>query len=324
MKLIEVVEHFLLDVNNRLADLTLKSYKQRLKLLVHFLADLCNIAELEQVTVLHLRQCVQHLSNNPIEEKHRVYVGNDGVVSISTVRSYIRVWKAFFNWCYQEELIDNNPVKRLKQPKEIKKIIPAFTQEHIEKMLSVCDTQDDEGFRNYVILLLLLDTGMRISELAQLSVADVNFQSCYIKVFGKGRKEREIGIYPEMSKLLWKYVHKYRKPKDPNETILFIGRKGALSAIGIHDVIKRIQKLSGLTDIKLSAHVFRHTFAKMYLDSGGEIFKLSREMGHSSIQVTKIYLEDFGSSEARREHNVHSPLMGIEFKKQRKVRRKTE
>jgi len=135
-------------------------------------------------------------------------------------------------------------------------------------MLSACDTSHNLGFRDYVILLLLLDTGMRVNELASLRVEDVNLQSCYVKVFGKGWKEREIGIYPEMAKLLWKHIQKYRKPANPEEKTLFIGLKGPLSKHGIQSIIKRIQIHLGLTDIKFSAHVFRHTFVEMYLERG--------------------------------------------------------
>ena len=91
-------------------------------------------------------------------------------------------------------------------------------------MLATCDTSTPVGFRNYVLLLVLLDTGMRASELCGLQVTDIHDR--YLKVLGKGRKEREIGLHPEVAKLVWKYIHKYRKPSDSNETTLFIGRRG--------------------------------------------------------------------------------------------------
>ncbi len=314
-----VLTHYLMDVDNRLDDKTLGSYTQRLDVLVHLLCDLCQIDELEAVTVQHLRQCVQHLLTTPVEVK----CGGplvDGRLSVSTVRGYIRVWKAFFNWCYQEELIDTSPVARLKPPKAPKKVTPAFSAGDIDKMLDVCDISTPTGFRDYVILLLLLDTGMRIGELAFLTVDDVDFQGCCVKVFGKGRREREIGMHPEMSKLLWKYVQKYRNPSASDERGLFLGRKGALGSHGIHNIVKRIQARSGLVDLEFHAHVFRHTFAKMYLKRGGDLFKLSREMGHSDVRITKIYLEDFGSEEAREDHNVRSPLAFVHLKGKRKKR----
>ncbi len=308
-----VIQHFLMDVDNRLSDHSLVSYTHRLGVLARLLHDVCCVEDLEVVTVQHLRLCVQYLLNEPIIGKSYRPL-EDGKLSVSTVRGYIRVWKAFFNWCYQEELIDSSPVARLKPPKASKHITPAFTTEHIEKMIASCDTSTDFGFRNYVVLLLLLDTGMRISEIATLKVEDVNFQSSCVKVFGKGRREREIGIYPEMAKLLWKYIQKYRKSSNPDEHALFIGHKGPIGVHGVNYIIKGIKSKSGLEDIEFHAHVFRHTFAKMYLERGGEVFKLSREMGHSDVRITKIYLEDFGSTEARRDHNSYSPLAGINLK----------
>src|SRR6266487_4411986 len=311
MKLDETLKHYLIDVDNNLGDLTLLSYTQRLSVLLQLLATVCtdqkgnsvSITDLEQVTTLHLRQCVQYLLTTSIElESHRGRKPEYGeTLAPSTVKAYIRVWKTFFSWCFEEELVDTNPAVRLKHPKAPKRIRPAFIADHIEKMLAVCDT------------------GTRIAEISSLKVSNVYDK--YIKVEGKGRKEREIGIYPEMSKLLWKYIHKYRTPADSTEMSLFIGRGKPLRASGINYIIKRIQKACGLEDIKFSAHVFRHTFAKMYLKRGGDLFKLSRQLGHSDINTTKIYLEDFNSSDAREEHDTFSPLADINLKKRSRSKR---
>lgn len=329
MKIDDVIYHYLMDCQNKgRTEDTLISYKQRLAAFADLLAKMCGVTEIERVSVLHLRQFVQCLMGNDVQlGSGQVYPGycfEGSVLELSTVRAYVRVIKSFFNWCYQEELIDINPASRLVAPRPPKKIRPTFKPEHIEKMLAACDLSTDLGFRDYVMLLLLLDTGMRLGEISILRVADVH--DTYVKVFGKGRKEREIGIHPEMSKLLWKYIHKYRRPKNPDEAALFLScgdkRNGqALSYEGVQEAIRRIQETSGLRDIKFSAHVFRHTFAKMYMEQGGEIFKLSREMGHSDVQVTKIYLENFGSTEARKQHAAFSPISLIQLKKSTRSRK---
>jgi integrase/recombinase XerD len=95
-----------------------------------------------------------------------------------------------------EDLLATNTSARLAQPKAPAFLIHTFTLEHLEAMLSVCDQATRLGFRNYVLLLMLLDTGMRISELCGLRVADVHDR--YVRVLGKGRKEREIGLHPEV------------------------------------------------------------------------------------------------------------------------------
>jgi integrase/recombinase XerD len=161
---------------------------------------------------------------------------------------------------------------------------------------------------------------MRLCEISTLKVNDLH--DTYIKVFGKGRKEREIGVHPTVSKLLWKYIHKFRSPLDETEQALFLGSGRSsgrpLGYGGVKQVLEKVKRISGVSDVRLSAHTFRHTFAKMYLNEGGEIFKLSREMGHSSSQVTKIYLEDYNSSEARKEHNSFSPINRLKINKQAK------
>ncbi len=318
MRIDETVQQYLLDAEVKAySKHTISSYKQKLGVVVRLLDEICNVTILDLVTVLHLRQVVQHLLTQPLGV--RVQMPDNGVLSVASVRAYVRVIKSFFNWCYQEELIDRSPVSRLASPKPTKRIKPTLKPEHIEKMLASFDRSTDYGFRDYVIFLLLLDTGMRLSEISQLKLSDI--QGSYVKVFGKGRREREIGLHPEVGKMIWKYVHKYRHADD-DETHLFMGHRGRLEHSGIHEIVKRAQSRAGLQDIKISPHVFRHTFAKMYMERGGDLFKLSREMGHSDIQITKIYLEDFNSTDARKDHTSFSPIESINLKKMFKKRKK--
>lgn len=256
-----VVNHFLMDARARdRSDLTLVTYTQRLAVLARLLLDLFQITDIEQVRIIHLRSCVQHLLDHGSGSVQGRRIAGE-FMDANSVRAYVSVWKAFFNWCYQEELIETNVVARLRAPQSVKKVLPAFTVDHVDKMLSSCDTSTNLGYRDYVILLLFLDTGMRVSELAGLNVENVHEQ--FVKVFGKGRKEREIGIRPEISKLLWKYIHKYRNPSNPDEKALFISRRGIrFGGAGIKQFIKSVKQKTGIEDVRVSPHTFRHTFAK--------------------------------------------------------------
>lgn len=180
------------------------------------------IDDLEQVTVTHLRQCIQLLSSEPVPtgRSYRRPL-NGATLAVSSIRGFIREWKMFFSWCEQEESIEKSPAARIALPKPEKRLTATFTEDHLKMMLDSCDTSTDVGFRDYVILLLTLDTGMRLSELASLKISDIH--DTYVKVYGKGRKEREIGIHPQVSKLIWKYISKYRHPLDENEQALFMG-----------------------------------------------------------------------------------------------------
>jgi integrase/recombinase XerD len=186
--------------------------------------------------------------------------------------------------------------------------------------LFINDLSTPVGFRDYVIIVLMLDTGIRRSEVVTLCIGDV--YETYISVFGKGRKERQVGIHPKTGNLLWKYIHKFRHPANPDETALFItGGKGCsglpFGRGGMHGLIKRLKAKTGIDDVRLSAHTFRHTFAVMYLDEGGDLFSLSREMGHRSIKTTERYLKSFTSKNARAHHNDHSPINRINLRIQR-------
>jgi integrase/recombinase XerD len=281
------------------------------------------VSELERVQISHLRQFVQHLLTSKAYAHHPGRPTQDQAPSTLAVRGYVRAIKVLFHWCVDEELLTVDPSARLAQPKAPAFLIHTFTPAHFEVLLAVCDQKTKLGFRNYVLLLVLLDTGMRISELCGLRLSDVHDH--FVRVLGKGRKEREIGLHPEVGRLLWKYINRYRKPLNPEEVNVFLGRDGtALQVSGAQEVLKDIKRKSGLEDVRVSAHTFRHTFARMYLERGGEVFKLSREMGHSTVQVTETYLKEFLSTVARREHTDFSPTGQLNLHLKKKRRRSQE
>ena len=317
------VAHYLMMLEmRRYSSHTLVRYRYCLATLVKLLDSLCQVTELEQVTVAHLRQCVQHVMTTPIvPRKSRRPPENGKMLAASSVCSFIRIWKAFFNWCFKEELIEKNPALRLEFPKVPKKVRPAFSDEQVQMIIDSLDLSTEQGFRDYIILLLLTDTGLRRSEVTGLRVEDV--QVDYIRVLlGKGRKERRVGISPDLSMLLWKYIHKYRHPRNPDELSLFLATGqnnvgGPFGRGGMGSLMDRLKKLTGIDDVRLSAHTFRHTFSKMYLQEGGDLFSLSRELGHSDIKTTQRYLEDFTSENARKRHNEFSPLNRLKVRTRR-------
>ena len=170
-------------------------------------------------------------------------------------------------------------------------------------MLDACDLSSPIGFRDYALLLILMDTGARFSELSNLRLSNVHEH--YITVFGKGKKEREIGLSPTAEQVLWRYVHQFRSmlAKSEHAGHVFIGRAGKpLLRSGVYQALERIGELAGINGVRLSPHTFRHTFAVSWLANGGDVFKLSRVLGHTEMQTTQIYLKDFQSREARTQH----------------------
>lgn len=319
MLLREVLTQYLLDCEVRgQSAQTVLWYRRRLSFFVTAMEE-AGIHELNQVQIGHLRQFVQRLLSAKANERHPTKPTQEQGLSLQTVRGYVRAMKAFFHWCSEEELLEVNPALRLVQPKAPAFLVTTFTMHHLRAMLAACDQSEPLGFRNYVLLLLLLDTGMRVSEVCGLRVADVHDR--YLRVMGKGRKEREVGMHPEVGKLLWKYIHKYRAPLQPKDERVFIGRKGKpLEMSGVEEIFKQLQQRCGLEGVRVSPHTFRHTFAKMYMEQGGEVFKLSREMGHSTVQVTESYLKDFRSTQARQDHTVFSPIGKLDLPRTKRSR----
>lgn len=108
-------------------------------------------------------------------------------------------------------------------------------------------------------------------------------------------------------------MNKYR-PVVPGVDAVFQGRGGLpLQVEDVASLLRRVKKASGIEGVRVSAHTFRHTFAKFYLKRGGELFNLSREMGHSTVQVTEIYLKDYRSVEARKKHSKYSPIEAVKL-----------
>src|SRR5215469_11955915 len=147
---------------------------------------------LEDITPMLLRGYVAHVQElqlPPKQEEERLY-------QTSTVINYTKTVRAFFHWCEQEGLLGDkaNPANRLPKLKAEEYLIPTFTPEHLQAMLDVCDVTESLGYRNYTMLLVLMDTGIRVSELVGLKLEDVHED--YLTVFGKGSKQRQVGIGP--------------------------------------------------------------------------------------------------------------------------------
>ena len=134
----------------------------------------------------------------------------DNELSAISVNSYLRAIRAAFNRWVAEGFIHDTPFEKVKVPKAPKKVIPTFSQEQISALLNVIDTSTAVGFRDHLLILLYLDTGCRLSEITNLRISDVNIREGYLRVLGKGHKERVVPIGITTGKLLWKYLQLYR------------------------------------------------------------------------------------------------------------------
>ncbi len=204
--------------------------------------------------ILHLQQ-KRCFSNHPFSKAQR------RGLSGHTINTYMRSVRAFWSWLVEEEIIVSNPFSKLKIPKPPRKVIATFSQYQIESLLSIMNNSP-EGYRDMVIILTLLDTGLRVNELINLKMDNVWLEEGLIKVLGKGNKERFVPIGRQIRKLLWRYITQYRpEPARPNLDNLFLTRDGrALTKNRVDSLMKRYGDEAGLTGVRCSPHTLRHTF----------------------------------------------------------------
>lgn len=200
--------------------------------------------------------------------------------------------RSFFKYCLQEQITQTDPTALLEAPK-LKRALPdVLTYEEIEKIIAGNDLSKPEGGRNKAMLETLYSCGLRVSELVELKLSCLYLDVGFIRVIGKGNKERLVPIGSDAIK----YIRIYRDDirvhiavKKGNEDILFLNRRGAkLTRVMVFLVIKELAKKAGITK-NISPHTFRHSFATHLVEGGADLRAVQEMLGHESITTTEIY-----------------------------------
>ncbi len=239
-----------------------------------------------------------------------------GSLSPVTIQDHARDIKTFWSWLFQNGYIEKNVLAKFSLPKVPETIIKTLTLEQIKSFLNAIDKLTSVGTRNYCITVLLIDTGMRISEVAAIPLADLDLSKCLVKITGKGRKERIVSIHLSVRKELLKYMQHHRNNLCKLDSpYLFPASDGNhISIKSIQQAIGRIGQKVRPSGIKYHAHLFRHTFATMFLANGGDVMVLKDILGHKSILTTQKYIHLL-PEDLQRQHWRYSPI-GDLFNKQ--------
>lgn len=208
-------------------------------------------------------------------------------------------------------------------PETPRKIIPTFSTDQIQRLMGALDPRTPNGFRDYAIILVFIDTGIRLSELVNLRLEDIDFgQSCFL-VKGKGNKERVVPFESQVRRALWRYLSAVRPDPDSSQVCqFFLSRQGfPLRPRAVQSMISRLGRRANVSGVRCSPHTFRHTFARQYLLNGGDIFSLQRILGHTSLEAVKLYV-NLTSLDVSRQHRKFSPVdtMGLSAKRSKKRR----
>jgi len=237
-----------------------------------------------------------------------------------TIQSKARALKAFSSWLCAEGYTTGNLLAGLKLPKVPIKMIEPLTPVEIEQLVSVQNPLTAIGSRNTAILVTLLDTGLRCSELSGLRLEDAHIQDGYLKVNGKGNKERFVPIGALGQKVLWRYVFHFRpEPVSEQDDYLFLTLDGGhLRPDAIKLLLSRWGKRAGVP--RLHAHLCRHTYATAFLTHGcGDVFRLKQILGHNSLEMVNRYVH-YASAQSMIQGAIGSPVDRLGIKKLRRYK----
>lgn len=199
--------------------------------------------------------------------------------------------KSFYGFMEIEGRLRDNPAETIESPKISRHIPTVLSVEEIDRIISSVDLSSPEGHRNRAILEVLYSCGLRVSELVSLRISDLFFDESFIRVIGKGNKQRLIPMGEPAIRAVTLYISQTRRTLayGKNEDILFLNRRGEkMTRQMVFLIIKRQCKAAGITK-EISPHTFRHSFATHLVENGADLRAVQQMLGHESILTTEIY-----------------------------------
>jgi len=312
LELEQLIRHF--EVYNRSegrSPYTVVWYSEALNGFLHWLTSENRPTTLKEIGKDQVRAFVLHLYEKKVRGKP---------LSKNTVANRVRAIRGFFSWLAAEGYTEEHVLAGLKPPRVAKTIVEPLTPQEVEKLFGNVNQNTALGARNAAILALFLDTGLRLSEVANLKEYDVHLEQRYVKVLGKGSKERIVPLGIDCQKMLLNYCY-YFRPAVAHQGVeeFFLSLEGyPITGKAIRSLIKRLSKSAGVP--RLHAHLFRHTYATRFLLNGGDVFLLKQNLGHSTLAMVEHY-RHIASREAALMSETFSPLDRMNLKELRRNRR---
>lgn len=280
MKWEETITEFsnFLKFERNFSDNTLDAYIRDIRKLRDYAEQELDNIQPEAITYEQLQEFLYRLSKEQFSERSQA--------------RWVSSVKAFFRYMLEDELRNDNPAALLEGPKLGLYLPDTLSFEDVEKIIGAIDTETDLGRRNKCIIEVLYGCGLRVSELIDLKISNINFKEHYLKVEGKGDKVRFVPLAEYTSKLIKDYIKNVRSNYKINkkcEDFLFLNSRGSsMSRVIVFIIIKELTEKAGINK-KISPHTFRHSFATHLLQNGADLRYIQEMLGHSSITTTEIY-----------------------------------
>lgn len=317
------IEQFLTNCQiKQLSKKTMKAYSQALLLMADYLQGQYKITDAEQVRAIHISDYIGYLQERG---KYTVTTESKSVqpnypdrrsdyrraLSKTTINNYIRDMRVFFNFLVDFDYIDRNPMQKIKQLRNDRRTIDFITDSQFESLMRNMDVSKYHEYRDKVIMELLLDSGMRVGECLAIQMQDIDLLKNSITLpweNTKGKKTRVVFFSDEMRKSLKLWI-RHKDIFMESEYLFPSTHKRKLSIGCLETNIKRYGERAGVPDV--TPKVFRNNFAKRFLMNGGDIFTLSKLLGHSSVEVTQAAYLDLTDDDLRQQYQRFSPIANM-------------
>jgi len=267
-----------LKLEKGLSDNSIEAYSRDIDKLQQFADSRPNQLKPEVFTLTDLRQFIN-------------WINELGMIPSSQARILSGI-KSFYKYLVAEDIIKNSPAELLESPKKMRKLPDTLSYQDINKLIEAIDLSKPDGTRNKAIIEVLYSCGLRVSELTELKLSNLYLEIEFVKVIGKGNKERLVPIGGEAIKALKLWIENDRVHipiKKGEEDMVFLNRRGSrLSRVYIFMLIKQLAEIAGIKK-SISPHTLRHSFATHLVEGGADLRAVQEMLGHESITTTEIY-----------------------------------
>lgn len=251
---------------------------------------------------------INRITSDMIERNFIAYYLDVRKLKYSTVATKLRGVRAFFNWAVDRGILVSSPMEYIviNNPKHAS--VETYTRDQIRDILGQPNLETFVGFRDYTIMIILLETGVRVRELSDIKLEDVRWSDYQILIHGKNGDDRLVPFQVQAGRVLKRYLK--ARGKSPVD-YLFISREDTQFARkSIQDRIRKYGRMANITNVRNSPHTFRHTFAKMSVRNGANLFDLQKILGHKTLDMVRVYVNLF-SSEVAESHRKFSPIENL-------------
>lgn len=286
-----------------------RRYRTYIKLEKHLSANTVEsyMRDYRQFAHFILRQydIIPRKVERPMIERYMTWLYERGREKTSQARGLSGI-RSFFNYLLVSDQIEASPAEFIDTPKFGRHLPDILSTEEIDRIIATVDTSSTKGMRDSAMLEVLYSCGLRVSELTSLRLSDLFFGEGYIRVIGKGDKQRLVPVSSAARDKIQHYLEERRSARSGEEVVFLNNRGGQLTRVMVFTILKQATLRAGI-DKHISPHTFRHSFATHLLEGGASIRQVQEMLGHESILTTEIYTH-LDSSHLRRTLEDHLPI----------------